>query len=56
MVAIFAAFFHGDGKAWAMRTSLIWAGAVYLAALALASRASGQPVLCATAVPRQELT
>jgi DHA2 family methylenomycin A resistance protein-like MFS transporter len=55
-VAIFAAFFHGDGKAEALRTSLIWAGAVYLAALALAARASGPAVLCATVVPRQEPT
>jgi DHA2 family methylenomycin A resistance protein-like MFS transporter len=55
-VAISAAFFHGDGKAAALRTSLIWAGAVYLAALALAARASGQAVLCVTIVPSQEPT
>ncbi len=55
-VALFAALFHGDGKGAAMRISLIWAGAVYLAALALAARASGPAALRATATPRQELT
>jgi DHA2 family methylenomycin A resistance protein-like MFS transporter len=55
-VALFAALFHGDGKAAALRISLVWAGAVYLAALALTARASGPTVLRATAIPRQELT
>jgi DHA2 family methylenomycin A resistance protein-like MFS transporter len=39
-VALFASLFHGDGKAAAVRVALLWAGAVYLAALALAARAS----------------
>jgi DHA2 family methylenomycin A resistance protein-like MFS transporter len=37
-VAVFASLFHDD-KAAAVRLSLFWAGAVYLAALALAARA-----------------
>jgi DHA2 family methylenomycin A resistance protein-like MFS transporter len=39
-VAIFASQFHGEAKASAVRVSLFWAGAVYVAALALAARAS----------------
>jgi len=39
-VAVFASQFHGDAKASAVRGSLLWAGALYLAALALAARAS----------------
>jgi DHA2 family methylenomycin A resistance protein-like MFS transporter len=38
-VALFAAVFHGDGKAQALRISLVWAGVVYLAALLLTTRA-----------------
>jgi DHA2 family methylenomycin A resistance protein-like MFS transporter len=55
-VALFASLFHGDGKAAALRTSLVWAGAVYLVALALAARASAPAVLRVIATPRQELT
>jgi MFS transporter, DHA2 family, methylenomycin A resistance protein len=39
-VALFASLFHDEGKAAAVRLSLFWAGAVYLAALALAARAT----------------
>lgn len=38
-VAVFASLFHGAGKAAAVRTSLVWAGVVYLAALAVTVRA-----------------
>jgi MFS transporter, DHA2 family, methylenomycin A resistance protein len=55
-VALFAGLFHGDGKATAMRISLLWADVAYLAALALAARACRPVVLCATVVPRQEPT
>ena len=54
-VALFAALFHGDGKAAAIQVSLIWAGVVYLAALALAARASGPAVLRPAAIPREGL-
>jgi DHA2 family methylenomycin A resistance protein-like MFS transporter len=39
-VAVFASQFHGISKAAAARGSLFWAGAVYLVALALATRAT----------------
>ncbi len=39
-VAVFASLFHGASQAGAVRESLAWAGAAYLAALALATRAS----------------
>ena len=38
-VALFASLFHSAGKAEAVRTSLLWAGGAYLAALLLAARA-----------------
>ena len=37
-VAIFASFFHDDGKAAAVRLALFWAGAAYLVALAVVAR------------------
>jgi len=53
-VALFASLFHGEGKAEAVRISLIWAGVVYLAALALAARASGPAVLGAPAAAQPD--
>lgn len=48
-VAIFASLFHDEGKAAAVRVSLFWAAAVYLAALALAARATKPAVVRAPA-------
>jgi DHA2 family methylenomycin A resistance protein-like MFS transporter len=39
-VAVFASLFHDQAKAAAVRVSLFWAAALYLAALVLAARAS----------------
>ncbi|HEX4384011.1 MAG TPA: hypothetical protein VH083_13725, partial [Myxococcales bacterium] len=52
-VALFASQFHGEAQASAVRTSLLWAGAVYLAALVLAAR-SGAPAPAAAAAFPQE--
>ncbi|MGZ6142883.1 MAG: MFS transporter, partial [Myxococcales bacterium] len=41
-VAVFASLFHDHGKAAAVRVALLWAGALYAVALALAARA-GKP-------------
>jgi len=38
-VAVFASLFHGSAPMTAVRTSLVWAGILYLAALALSLRA-----------------
>ncbi|HTO95477.1 MAG TPA: MFS transporter [Myxococcales bacterium] len=49
-VAVFASLFHGHDKAAAARLSLLWAGAAYLAALALAARAGGKAAASAPSV------
>ncbi|MGZ6125355.1 MAG: hypothetical protein ACXWLR_10380, partial [Myxococcales bacterium] len=54
-VAVFASLFHDEGKAAAVRVSLFWAGAVYLAAFALAARASKPAVLRAPSTAIAEI-
>ena len=52
-VALFASLFHGTAQASAVRVSLVWAGAAYLAALLLAARA-GAPARAAVVSYPQE--
>ena len=51
-VAVFASLFHGSAPMTAVRTSLLWAGVLYLAALGLSLRAHGHAP-AATSSPLQ---
>jgi len=50
-VAIFASFFHDDGKAAAVRLALFWAGAAYLVALLVLAGATRPATMGAPGLP-----